>query len=309
MFRLRHGFTLVELLVVITIIGILIAMLLPAVQAARESARMVQCQNNLKQMALAAITHETTQGFFPSSGFTYQTVGDPEKGFGEEQPGGWHYNILPFMEQQALHDLGLGLTNVQRKETGKKICETVVTTFVCPSRGADPKIPCQFTGFSNINQPAFIARSDYAGNAGHQTSGSASWYASRIQQGVIYAKAGTPAALVRDGLSNTYLLGERYLNPDRYGDGSYLANDNGWAAGHDHDNVRWTDFNGTDLSFQPRQDTPGLDNHRNFGSAHAVFHMAMCDGSVHGIAYGIDPMVHRRLGDRNDGQSIPAGVY
>ena len=98
-------FTLVELLVVITIIGILIALLLPAVQAAREAARMLQCQNNLKQISLAALDHEHINGWFPTGGWGYNWVGDPNRGFGRDQPGGFFYNCLPYMEQQALHDL------------------------------------------------------------------------------------------------------------------------------------------------------------------------------------------------------------
>ena len=102
----KSGFTLVELLVVITIIGILIALLLPAVQAAREAARRVQCSNNLKQLGLAMLQHEERNRFFPTGGWGWYWVGDPDRGFGKEQPGGWVFSVLPYMEQQPLHDLG-----------------------------------------------------------------------------------------------------------------------------------------------------------------------------------------------------------
>jgi prepilin-type N-terminal cleavage/methylation domain-containing protein len=105
------GFTLVELLVVITIIGILIALLLPAVQAAREAARTLQCQNNLKEISLAALHHEQSHGWLPSGGWGFTWVGDPSSGFGRGQPGGFFYNVLPYLEQQALHDLQLTATN------------------------------------------------------------------------------------------------------------------------------------------------------------------------------------------------------
>src|SRR5215475_14850341 len=102
------AFTLVELLVVIAIIGILIALLLPAVQAAREAARRSQCRNNLKQLGLGAQNHLSTQKTFPSGGWGFSWVGDPDRGYGVQQPGGWTFSLLAFIEEQQIHDLGKG---------------------------------------------------------------------------------------------------------------------------------------------------------------------------------------------------------
>src|SRR6187455_2381937 len=105
----RPAFTLVELLVVIAIIGILVALLLPAIQAAREAARRAQCVNNLKQISLGGQLHHDVHKHFPTAGWSWAYVGEPDRGAGARQCGGWIYNTLPFIEETAIHDMGKGL--------------------------------------------------------------------------------------------------------------------------------------------------------------------------------------------------------
>jgi prepilin-type N-terminal cleavage/methylation domain-containing protein len=132
--RERRGFTLVELLVVIAIIGILIALLLPAIQAAREAARRAQCANNLKQLGQGWISHLDAQKFFPSSGWGLYWVGNPDLGFGKKQPGGWTYNILPYIEQRQLHDLGKGQGTAAKRAGARQVCRTPLSVMNCPTR-------------------------------------------------------------------------------------------------------------------------------------------------------------------------------
>src|SRR5262245_9981649 len=99
------AFTLVELLTVSAVISMLAAILLPAIQSAREAARSIQCKNNLKQLALAALNHHNGQGHFPTGGWGWYWLGDPDRGFGKDQPGGWMFNLLPYCEQAQLYQL------------------------------------------------------------------------------------------------------------------------------------------------------------------------------------------------------------
>jgi prepilin-type N-terminal cleavage/methylation domain-containing protein len=167
-----HGFTLVELLVVIAIIGILVALLLPAVQAAREAARRNQCKNNLKQLALGCLMHEDTQKFLPSGGWSDAYSADPNRGYGGNQPGSWYYNILPYIEEQALRDLGKGETCAGNTASANfaaasvKLHTTPVTIFHCPTRRSVKLYPHQGTESAWIVSLTSVVKGDYAANAG-----------------------------------------------------------------------------------------------------------------------------------------------
>jgi prepilin-type N-terminal cleavage/methylation domain-containing protein len=283
--NLGHGFTLVELLVVISIIGVLVALLMPAVKAVQESGRRTQCFNNLHQLAQACQAHEAQWHYFPSGGFSKQSVGNPTIGPGVLQPGGWHYSLLPFLDMNDLHD---------QQTTSPR--QNAVAFFLCPTR--HPRVQTFPYGSS------VIGRSDYAANAGSIFVDPASTPSVDNSNGVIYRKSAVSEAQIKDGDSFTYLIGERFMTTAAYIQGP-IENDAGWDSGYDYNTIRWTGSSSTtplapaqDQNIQVTNQTAML-----FGSAHpAGFHMAFCDGAVRKMNYDISPTIHMQLGARNDGE-------
>jgi len=340
------------LLVVITIIGILIMLLLPAVQAARESARRIQCSNNLKQLGLAALDCESSFGHLPSGGWGTSWIGDPDKGNGWKQPGGWVYNLLPFIEQQNLHDSQSGLSGAARATAAYQMLQTSLTVINCPSRRPLALYPSYLSDTSNGSYPAFgtgtafnpasgtggpapatVAKTDYAANGGDvptydnsNNSGISGWgpssYAAgssaaayqgwldvaNVSTGVVFPASLISLAQVTDGSSNTYLLCEKYLEPDYYFNGQDGGDNENAYMGDDPDLDRW---GGPGVSGgTPMQDTPGFNDIYNFGSAHpAGFGVVLCDGSVRVISFNIDPATHGHLCNRADGVPIDPTKY
>lgn len=324
-----------ELLVVITIIGILIALLLPAVQAAREAARKLQCSNNLKQLGLATHNHLSAHNLFPAGGWGWIWIGDPDRGIDWKQPGGWIYNLLPYIEQQAIHDMQLGMAvgSPARLAAATQMVQTPISGLVCPSRReaklfpliAISSVPSNHQKFNFTNTLTETARSDYAANGGDvKISGIFENYGpTSIAQaesaagragfaeiaanatGIVYCGSNLDVAQVSDGLSNTYLVGEKYMCPDAYYTGTDDGDNETLYGGNNEDIVRWAN----DL-YPPFQDQPGAWLRYRFGSAHSnTFNMAFCDGSVRSIGYSIDPDIHGSLANRLDGQPIDGSTF
>jgi len=321
---MRRAFTLVELLVVIAIIGMLVGLLLPAVQQAREAARQMQCGNNMKNLGLAALNHESTVKSYPSGGWHWRMVGDADWGFGAKQPGGFSFSLLPFLEQSAMFQLGSDGNTASApsgtKKSGALTCnQTPLPIFICPSRRTC-KNYLFVTGTNhnavyNVTAPSGsgyeVAKSDYAGNSGNKTAWPgapnmtpASYPEAKtfnfstdrsLYNGVIFRFSAVKVGEIRSGTTNTYLIGEKYLMADDYETGKNDTDNEGVFFGGCDDTIR-----SCVTSSRPAQDRAGYNTPKNdFGSTHAgAFGMCMCDGSVQRITYSIDATVHARLSDR-----------
>ncbi|QDS98156.1 hypothetical protein HG15A2_14290 [Adhaeretor mobilis] len=316
--RLDRAFTLVELLVVIAIIGVLVSLLLPAVQAARESARRTQCQNNLKQLSIGCLNHESALGHLPTGGWSYGWIGDADRGFGPDQPGGWRFTILPYVENQSLFDLGAGTDGQDRVDATRVLAKSNVASLYCPSRRSPITVPDTYNYRKYGTQINESARSDYAGNRGslpwssnapfpksYAASEGFSWRNIDAERnGVIHQRSAVELRQITDGTSHTLIIGEKFVNPDMYENGEDIGDNQNPFCGVDSDLYRSThpDF------WPPAQDRPGADLRRRFGSAHpGGLQMAFIDGGIRFVSYDVEEAVYVAIGSRN-GEEVVSGL-
>lgn len=326
--NLRTGFSLVEILIVIAIIGVLFQLVLPGIEASREAARRTVCQNNIRQIAHASEFHLATHGFFPTGGWSSVWVGDPNHGYGKDQPGGWTYSLLPYLEEGALHDMGKGQSDAQRRVLAAQMFATPVPIFVCPSRRLAQPLRFNRALFNSL-KPELAGRSDYAGSMGNLEPSdqrgpgpvtyeeATKWidgddrlkqWVGWNQNGVIYQRSTVESKLVTDGMSKTLLIGEKFLAPQYYKNGKSDGDDQSLYIGFDRDNARSTnllhppirDANLDSIWLKNGDDKKVLT--WNFGSAHPDgMNAANCDGSVEFVNYDVDAKVYSAKGSRDGG--------
>jgi prepilin-type N-terminal cleavage/methylation domain-containing protein len=224
--RPTSGFTLVEMLVVIAIIGLLIALLLPAIQGARETARTMQCANNMRQAALALLQHEAQREHFP-----YGTL--DELSVSVRRRDTWFQQTWPFLEQAPLFERYIAWTGSWVMDTPPEIKDAVIPTVRCPS-DADAGTN-GFGGGGPFRSGGWGFQGNYVGCAGddfiriNRTERGDSYLVKL--SGVFYGNSNTPAAAIRDGLSNTLLLSEVRI---RAGKGGGWGDAGGYWGGGQH---------------------------------------------------------------------------
>jgi prepilin-type N-terminal cleavage/methylation domain-containing protein len=327
----RQAFTLVELLVVIAIIGVLVALLLPAVQAAREAARRSQCNNNLKQIALGCLNFESTFKRLPR-GSSYSAIKDPS-------PGTWVRDVLPYIEAGNVSDAidpnkhmtdtsinSSGVSNLHIAQT------TVLPVFICPSdpiaqspilenrrqsghnptpcqglwyKGSmGPTIPDQCNWMTGVPaQDVYLCMGANYGSDNPASTLNAPCFGtgaripcpdkSRCVGAICRNSVGTPLRKFTDGVSNTFLLGETLPSHSTYN--SLFAENFPVGSTHIPLNTMESDELGTLAIEHWRQ--------AGFKSSHtSVVHFAMADGSVHGIVDSTDKFVVNAFGTRAAGE-------
>lgn len=310
--RQINAFTLIELLVSIAIMGLLVALILPAVQAARRAARRTECRNHLRQLGVGVHNFEATYQHYPSNGWGFLWIGDPDRGAGPRQPGGWIYQLLPYIDGEPLASVGEGLSPAQKPAALGDLLQEPLPLLRCPSRpgrSISPANPDLL--FRNAVPQTEVAKTDYAINEGDFITDTREgpltieegddpnypWRDVSRATGVSFLRSRVRPADVTDGTSNTYLIGEKYVSESGYTTADDAGNDQPLYSGVDVDINRWS-IN------VPLPDGLSVQE-RRFGSPHrGGCHFVFCDGSVREVSYLIDFNVHRHLGNRKDGQAV-----
>ncbi len=331
--RPKLGFTLVELLVVIAIIGILVAMLLPAVQAAREAARRMSCGNNLKQLGLSLHNYHDTYKSFPPGAHGVGGRSNGQWGFS------WFAHILPYIEQSTMYDRlfiggdhpGWGDSGVSAgRVNGQNFNRVEIASFLCPSSPIAPLGVVGRGGFQHT-RPHYVGISGAANGNGFLNSPANQQRTccaccSSVTPGGLVSNAGVlighgwggkPRGLavvkfaeITDGTSNTMAIsecGDWFFNAD--GTKVRVNSHHGWLMGSPGRNSR--KFNITTIRYPPNTTNntlPGTGN--NDGPNNGIYsahpggvQAALADGSVRFIPDTINILTLKRIASRNDGFS------
>ena len=342
--RRRSAFTLIELLVVIAIIGILIALLLPAVQSAREAARRIECSNNLKQIGLALHLMDDRVKYLPSSRY--------------ESHGTWYKELWPYIENQALADAWSNNPIIEKRPYHFQAAENIefqVSIYLCPTRRSPPQVsadPCEARPeHGAVHRPGALG--DYAGVVGDNIGPWDKWDPDYSSNGVLVKgiKATGPFVTARccregypldckgawpyrllyrrhcdhfldlskmvDGLSKQLMVGEKHiplgrLNTLAGGDCSIYNTDHLTMVGRfagENNPLQLSASRGDDGSAGSGACTEaGCE--RSFGSWHpGVCQFVLGDGGVHAFSVAIDPVVLGYLANRKDGHAIGDGIF
>jgi prepilin-type N-terminal cleavage/methylation domain-containing protein len=316
----RSAFTLIELLIAVGIIGLLLQASLPAIEMSREAARRTHCGNNMRQIGLAVLQHEVVHRRYPSGGWHFTWIGEPERGTDIDQPGSWAFNLLPYLEEGSLRDMGSGLSGEARTRALIMRSETPLSVFICPSRRLSSvywytynQLP--FTKGGRLLTPLrYGAKSDYAVNVGdswevefdwqwkgpqslEEGDGDFEWPRETIKKftGVVYGRSRVEIRQITDGLSKTYLVGEKYVNAKDRKTGEDVGDNESLYVGFNNDTCR-------SAFATPEHDSRFSLTPNIFGSSHpTVWQVVFCDGSVGQMSYDIDPELHKELANKSDG--------
>jgi prepilin-type N-terminal cleavage/methylation domain-containing protein/prepilin-type processing-associated H-X9-DG protein len=291
-FRIRAAFTLVELLVVLAIIGVLVALLLPAVQAAREAARCTACQNNLRQIGVGLHNFHDAQREFPVGCISCTQAGAVNGVFRQIA---WSAYLLPYIEEQRAWQL-FDVTQPYNSAANHESARTVISVYLCPSTASSPQRNGPTTGDVNGNgqwDPGDdLAYIDYGGMFGHPNPQYLTGPNGLIEgNGTMIYEKPVSAAQITDGLSQTIIVGEDS------GRGEIGMNHGTWADGGNIFDVM------TGGGINLLQDNELWSDHR--GGVNTAF----CDGSVHFLAETIDRKILYALCTRDQGETIPAGAF
>jgi prepilin-type N-terminal cleavage/methylation domain-containing protein/prepilin-type processing-associated H-X9-DG protein len=321
----RSGFTLIELLVVIAIIGVLIALLLPAVQAAREAARRAQCVNNLKQLALAAQNYHDANGCFPGGSYTGKLFNPPHWATYPENFSCFA-RMLPYFEQAPMYN-AINFNLASADPANITIAGVQINSLICPSDTQNQSVAFPANRASSGITPGWSfneiyplppgawtqAFTSYAGNAGTFTFGFTHLMPDVVLtqfNGVIYNDSNVKIAEITDGTSNTFIFGEHSKGILFKVDPGYAVSDNSWQSGRWYDTLFATLYpvNLGAGNFQGIKNSAYYDP-TAAGSLHpGGANFAFCDGSVRFIKNSIQSWSFAAGNADSYGDSMPDGT-